>query len=152
GDDVRLGVGFVRISNAEARSFGLAHLIAKRVKSAPSKGIVDGTLSHVALRATRTARAKPSEPYAGFTVRWTLDLPGWRPSRDNDLIYRHWTTARRLKQRDVEVLRTAALVYGVPAAVTRRRVELTVYQARGSMPDDSAFLKALWDALADAEL
>jgi hypothetical protein len=41
----------------------------------------------------------------------------------------------------------AALAFGVPGAVGRRRLRLTIRGRFGAFPDDTAPLKSLWDAL-----
>lgn len=85
-------------------------------------------------------------------TRWTLTISGWRPTLDNQLIYKPWYKARALKRRDARVIAAAALVHGVPKATVRRRLTLTISQPTGTFPDDTAPLKSLWDALVKAGL
>lgn len=84
--------------------------------------------------------------------RWVMVVPGWRPTLDNDLIYRPRWVASSRKRRDTEVVARAALAYGVPRAAGKRRLTLTIRGRYSTFPDDSAPLKSLWDALVKAEL
>ena len=84
--------------------------------------------------------------------KWTLVIPGFTPTRDNQLIYVHWATARRLKRHDANVIARAAVAYGVPKATGRRRVTLTVQSRFRRLPDDTAYLKSALDGLVHAGL
>ena len=86
------------------------------------------------------------------TRAWTMVIPGWAPANDNALVYRHWAKARARKRRDAEVLASAAVIFGVPKATTRRRLTLTIRGPFGRFPDDTAPLKSLWDGLVKAGL
>lgn len=83
---------------------------------------------------------------------WTLEIPGWRPVLDNQLVYVHWATARRRKRADADMLMQAAFALGVPMATRRRRLTLTIRQERGRFPDDTAPWKSLLDACVKAGL
>jgi hypothetical protein len=101
---------------------------------------------------TRTRTPADPAPSETKVRSWTLVIPGWRPVLDNELIYVHWSKARRRKRADVRQLVVAGLAYGVPRATGRRRLTLTIRQATGPFPDDTAPLKSLWDALKHAGL
>lgn len=85
-------------------------------------------------------------PYPGYPGRWVMEIPGWCPTFDNKL-KRVPMAAHRLKKHDANIVGRAALIFGVPAAIGRRRLRLTIRNRFGSFPDDSAPLKSLWDAL-----
>jgi hypothetical protein len=95
--------------------------------------------------STRT----PADPAPSETQvrKWVMEIPGWRPALDNELMRCHWRKKHGLKKRDVGQIAFAALAYGVPRATMRRRVTLTIRQAIGPFPDDTAPLKSFWDAL-----
>src|ERR1051326_4545648 len=80
-------------------------------------------------------------------------IPDWRPARDNQLVYKHWGTARRLKRADVEIVGAHALVAGTPRAIGKRRVSLQIMlKGRQKEADPLAYCKSLLDALVKAHL
>jgi hypothetical protein len=103
-----------------------------------------GPQSKVASERAETVIA--SEPYPGYPGRWVIEIPGWRPTFDNELKAVPMA-AHRLKKRDVSILGHVAMALGVPSAIGRRRVRLMIRNRFGAFPDDTAPLKSLWDAL-----
>jgi hypothetical protein len=103
-------------------------------------------------RPARPAAAPPRSEADEPRKSWTIRIDGWRPALDNELMHCHWRKKHSLKRRDASQMVRAALAYNVPAATTRRRLTLTIRQATGRFPDDSAPLKSLWDALKRAGL
>lgn len=91
------------------------------------------------------------KPYAGWPGRWELEIPGWTPTLDNAL-KRMPIQAHRLKKNDARTLAKAAIVFGVPAAFTRRRVTLELRNRYSTFPDDPAPLKSCLDACKTAGL
>lgn len=81
-----------------------------------------------------------------------MTINGFTPTRDNQLIYVHWATARRLKRHDADVIARAAVALAIPRATGRRRVTLMVRSRFRRLPDDTAYLKSFLDALVKAGL
>lgn len=86
-----------------------------------------------------------------MTTTYTLEVPGWRPTLDNEL-KGHPLQAHRRKRKDADMIAVAALAYGVPAARGKRRVGLSIRGRFGRFPDPLAPWKSLLDALVTAGL
>lgn len=82
---------------------------------------------------------------------WTMELPGWQPCPLNRLLHCHWGTAAKRKALDRDTIAAAVLVYGVPPATGKRRVELRIILAKGQRASDpDSFWKSLLDGLTHA--
>jgi hypothetical protein len=99
----------------------------------------------------KTEKMKYSDVRLGISLvpkRWTLEIPGWMPTRLNQMTGRHWAKGHRLKKHDKEIVAIAVAMGGVPAARCRRRVSLLIVLPKGQRaPDPDAFDKSLRDAL-----
>lgn len=99
-------------------------------------------------QAIRVASAR------GDCGRWTLDIPGWRPTLANELVKaerRHWGMAATLKKRDAKKLIDEAVAQKVPPASRKRLVRFVIY-CPSKFPDKDAPLKSFLDGLTTAGL
>jgi hypothetical protein len=81
---------------------------------------------------------------------WEFVIPGWHPTRLNELLGHHMKAAR-LKSRDREIVRDHCLLAGVPPASGKRRVTLRVVLAKGQRAGDpDCYWKSVLDALVSA--
>jgi hypothetical protein len=85
--------------------------------------------------------------YPEWPGRFVLEIPGHLPTSSNDLRC-HPLKQSNLKARDRRAFGKAAVILGIPMAISRRRVTLIVTDAwRRGKPDDDAYLKAVFDSL-----
>jgi hypothetical protein len=85
---------------------------------------------------------------ATATGRWTIHLPGFHPTKLNQLLTSHWATAGRLKKRDLRTIQKALWVYPVPMAKGKRRLTLIITLGKGERgADPDAFFKVVCDSL-----
>lgn len=79
---------------------------------------------------------------------YRVEIPKWRPTRDNELVYKHWASARRRKMDDADMIGTYVKSAGIPRALCKRRVSLEITLAgRQKQTDPFAYCKSLFDAL-----
>lgn len=82
-----------------------------------------------------------------------LYLPQYLPVALNKLLEGHRSQRGRLKQKQAELVRFYALSQELPAAKTKRRVDLRVVLPKGQRAwDPDAMWKGLLDALVSASL
>lgn len=85
---------------------------------------------------------------AGGPRSWTIEIPGWTPPSLNSLLYAHWTTARRTKQKAMATVAACCLETRVTRATGRRRVAITVTVKQSShMLDADNVPKSILDGL-----
>lgn len=78
-------------------------------------------------------------------------VPNWMPTPLNQLLVMHWGKRSRAKVADYSMVRLHSR--GVPRAVSKRRVDVTVtLPPRRRATDPDSVLKVLLDALASARL
>lgn len=83
----------------------------------------------------------------------SLWIPGWHPTRLNELLRLHWAKRRKRKMFDAEVLRAEAKCQGIMPAKGKRRVDLYIRLAKGQKRgDEDNWWKSLLDGLVDAGL
>jgi hypothetical protein len=85
-------------------------------------------------------------------MRHILEIPGWHPTRLNNL-FGHWVRCHRLKKADRETVGLYARMVGIPRAKGKRRVSLVLTLApRQRAADPDAWWKSVLDALVQAGL
>ncbi len=85
---------------------------------------------------------------------YTLVVARWHPTRLNVLLNVHWAVRGRLRKADDATVKIAAHNAGIPRAVGKRRVSITIVlgpRQRGGDPD-TAYQKSCCDALKNAGL
>lgn len=79
---------------------------------------------------------------------WVVAIPGWHPTKLNDMLGGHWAKGHRLKGFDAQIVGLCVRGAGVPRAGCRREVTLEIVlgpRMRGGDPD--CYWKSLLDAL-----
>lgn len=86
-------------------------------------------------------------------MTYYLLIPDWHPTLDNRLVGRNRFAAQRLKTADALMVLRYAQANQLPPATGKRRVEITMTGwRRGRLPDPTAPLKSLLDALVHAKM
>lgn len=84
---------------------------------------------------------------------WTLSIPGWTPTPLNQFVSKHWAVAKRLKDADKAIMHNAMMAYAVPAASSKRRVELLIIHPKGKrFCDKDSQSKSLLDSMVHCGL
>lgn len=82
-----------------------------------------------------------------------IEIPGWRPFTDNQLINCHWTTKAKRKKSDKEFIACYAALQRTPNALGKRKVSLEiVLKGKQKKTDPLAYAKSLCDALVACHL
>lgn len=83
---------------------------------------------------------------------YRLTIPGWHPTKLNELLRGRWVAAK-LKKRDREIIGTNARWANVSRATSPRRVHLAITLGKGQRAGDpDAYWKSLLDALVHCGL
>jgi Holliday junction resolvase RusA-like endonuclease len=87
----------------------------------------------------------------GDPTSWEIIIPGWTPPSLNSLLYRHWSVARKTKQKAMDQVAACCLEAGVTRAIGKRRVAITVTVGQLSHRQDADNVsKAILDGLKHA--
>lgn len=98
-----------------------------------------------------TRKAAPEEVVEAKA--WTISLPGWHPTRINQMIGRHFAVVAKLKRRDRVNLESMSFHLGIPPAIGKRRVTLKITLGpRQRAADPDAYWKSLLDACVRLKL
>lgn len=93
----------------------------------------------------RPARDENPKPDPGD---WRLFIPKWFPSSANVREYKHWSKGKKAKDGDKKMVAVYFAMSGIPKAIGRRVVSITlVYPTRRSWRDSDNILKSALDAL-----
>lgn len=98
-------------------------------------------------RAPTQTPAVPPADRVGAGV-YSMRIDGWHPLKVNRMTGHHWKSYWHLKENDQKLVADHRFINQIPAATTKRRVELTIVMGprqRGGDPD--CYWKSLLDAL-----
>lgn len=77
-----------------------------------------------------------------------IRIPGWKPSRTNELLEAHWRLRSRMKAEDATMLAAFFFACGGIRATGKRRIDLrVVVSGSGRTADPDAYWKSLLDGL-----
>jgi hypothetical protein len=126
----------------------MARISQKQLAKAVGRACNASTFAQAEPGDAKATGETPSSATGRIGAVWTLEVPGWVPTRLNKLLGSHWAAAGRLKDKDANVLATAVMVYGVPKAEGKRRVRLHIVFPKGERAaDKDAYHKSLLDGL-----